>query len=229
MRKRFIAGNWKSYKSSADANAWFDTFTTLYQEKNISTEYVTAVLLMPFTLLSLAFERIKNAKLPLSLGSQDVSPFVEGAYTGEINAGQITEFATWTLVGHSERRRDFSESDELLLNKVERAKEKGLKVIYCVQDETVAAPSGVDVIAYEPPWAISAVSGGVAQDQEKANDMCRKIVKKYPGVPVIYGGSTTPDNVLSFVEKDSIFGVLPGGASLVAEKFFSMITQLATK
>lgn len=229
MRKRFIAGNWKSYKSSVDASAWFDTFTKLYQEKNILTQNVTAVLLAPFTLLPLASERIKQSKLPLSVGGQDVSPFVEGAYTGEINAGQITEFATWTLVGHSERRRDFGESDELLTKKVERAKEKGLKIIYCVQDETVAVPPGVDVIAYEPPWAISAVSGGVAQDQEKANDMCRKIVKNHPSVPVIYGGSTTPDNVISFVEKDAISGVLPGGASLVAEKFFSMITQLATK
>jgi len=229
MKKLFIAGNWKSYKSTTEANEWFDAFTKLYQQEKITTDQVTSVLLPPFTLLPLTASRLKGFPLPVVLGSQDISPFGEGAYTGEVNAGQLSEYVTWVLVGHSERRRDFGEQDTLLFKKVEKAKEKNLKVIYCVQDETVAVPSGVDVIAYEPPWAISAVSGGIAQDPQKASDMCKKIEENNPGIPVIYGGSTTPDNVLSFVEQDSISGVLPGGASLVAEKFFRMISLLTTR
>lgn len=229
MKKLFIAGNWKSYKGIVEGKAWFDAFGKLYNEKHPSWTNVTVILCPPYTLLPLCKECIEKDRLPFVLGGQDVSAFDEGAHTGEINTYQLSEFATWSIIGHSERRRDLGETDAILLQKVEKAKKQGLHVIYCVQNEVVEVPKNVDIIAYEPPWAISTVSGGVAQNPESANRVCKKIVKKYPGIPVIYGGSVTADNVLSFVTQEFIWGVLPGGASLVPEKFFALIDSCSSK
>ncbi len=227
MKHFFIAGNWKSYKRTDEAFIWFKRFAALVQSAPRSFENVTAVLCPPYTLLPYAHEQILAHKLPLELGAQDVSAFGEGAYTGEISAMQVAEFAKWSIIGHSERRKNLGETDMLLTQKVKAAKDAGLKVIYCVQDESVLVPEGTDVIGYEPPWAISAVSGGVAQNPESANRVCEKIVVKHFGIPVIYGGSTTPENIQSFVSQEYISGVLPGGASLDPEKFFQMIESLA--
>lgn len=227
MKHFYIAGNWKSYKGLAEAGAWVEKFAQLYKEKPFSKDAVTVVLCPPFTLLSQMSSDIKKYNLPIALGSQDVSPFGEGAYTGEVNAKQLSELVGWTIVGHSERRRNLGETDELLSHKVTQAKAAGLSVIYCVQDEAVIVPESVDVIGYEPPWAISAVSGGVAQNEESANRICEKIRLKYPHIPVIYGGSATPENVTSFISQSAISGVLPGGASMDPEKFFAMISALS--
>lgn len=227
MKKLFIAGNWKSYKGIGETNAWFDAFKKLFKQEHPSWTNLTVVLCPPYTLLPLCKERIDKSELPLFLGGQDVSAFDEGAHTGEINTHQLAEFATWTIIGHSERRRDLGETDALLLQKVEKAKKQGLSVVYCVQNEVVEVPTEVDIIAYEPPWAISAVSGGIAQNPESANRVCAKIVNKYPGIPVIYGGSVGVDNVARFITQEHINGVLPGNASMDAEKFFHLIDSCA--
>lgn len=225
-KKLFIAGNWKSYKGVQEAKGWFEKFASLSDSNPFDWSKITAVLCPPYTSLPFAYEQIRAHKLSLLLGGQDVSSFGAGAYTGEINVEQLSEFATWTIIGHSERRRNLGETDTLLFDKVKAAKSGGLKVMYCVQDEAVMVPEGVDIIAYEPPWAISAVSGGVAQNVESANRVCEKIVGHHPSVPVIYGGSTTPENVVSFIKQPHISGVLPGGASMDPEKFFTMIKNM---
>ena len=163
MKHFFIAGNWKSFKGQKDAQAWFTTFESLWAIGVHNWSNVTPVLCPPYTLLPFAQYELGRVKIPLLLGAQDVSPFGEGAYTGEINASQVREFATWTIIGHSERRNNIGEADELLTQKVTQAKTAGLQIIYCVQDESIVVPDGVDVIAYEPPWAISAVSGGIGR------------------------------------------------------------------
>lgn len=228
MKKLFIAGNWKSFKGTTELNTWFDTFEKLYLAKRPTWPNLRIVLCPPYTLLYECRQRLRKQILPLELGGQDVSAFDEGAHTGEINAKQLREFASWSIIGHSERRRDLGETDTLLFQKVEKAKKHGLRVIYCVQNEVVEIPTGIDVIAYEPPWAISAVSGGIAQNPESANRVCKKIVENHPGTPVIYGGSVTSDNVVDFMRQKHIGGVLPGGASLDAERFFVLIDRASS-
>ena len=228
MKSLLIAGTWKSYKRIGDFVEWFDAFGKLFASHKGTWEHITIVLCPPYTLLSHCADRIQKDTLPLALGAQDVSPFTEGAFTGEINAHQIAEFAQWSIIGHSERRRNLGETDALLLQKVTRAKETGLKIIYCVQDEATSVPEGVSVIAYEPPWAISAVSDWKAQDPASANRVCEKIAKKYPNVPIIYGGSSSPENITAFLTQPAISGVLSGGASLDPKKFFDMIASAST-
>jgi len=225
-KKLFIAGNWKSFKSLKDADDWLASFAKLFRTHTISKD-VTVILCPPYTLLAYCSEQVKSLGLPIELGGQDVSPFTEGAYTGEINAKQLSEFADWTIVGHSERRKNLGETDNLLFKKVDQAKEHRLKVLYCVQNETVAVPQRADVIAYEPPWAISAVSGWKAENPESAERICAQIAAAHPHTPILYGGSSSPENIISYLTQPSIWGVLSGGASLDPVKFFSMIESAA--
>jgi len=205
MKNIFIAGNWKSNKTVEEALLWKQQF------QNTKTDVVLCV---PFTLLSV----MKGG--PYVLGAQDISPFEEGAYTGEVNAKQIKELADWVIVGHSERRKYFGETDELLTKKVAMAKGVGLKIIYCVPDEKTLVPQGVDVVAYEPVWAIGT---GKTDSPENANSVISSIKAKSQVRTVIYGGSVKPDNVVSFVSQQGIDGVLPGGASLKPDVFSALI------
>src|SRR5579872_3663207 len=110
MKKLYIIANWKSYKTTQEAKDWLIEAKKMLSEKPL-TENKVFVLCVPFTLLSLVSQFIHENSLPIFVGSQDISPFGMGAYTGEINAAQIKEFANYALIGHSERRRYFHESD----------------------------------------------------------------------------------------------------------------------
>ena len=209
MKPLVIAGNWKSNKTVAEANEWL---------RKYQVENKTIIVCVPFTLLPV----LASKKPPFQLGAQDVSPFGEGAYTGEVNARQIKEFAEWVIIGHSERRKNFGETDGILAKKVEQAKSAGLKIIYCTPDDSTVIPKGVDVVAYEPVWAIGT---GKSDTPKNANAVIANIKAKSQVTTVIYGGSVTADNVASFVTQPAIDGVLPGGASLDPEKFAALIAN----
>ncbi len=216
-KKLVIAGNWKSNKTLAEADIWLREF----QEHSAAQETGgTIIIAAPFTLLSFLKETIAAAKLPLQLSAQNVSPFDDGAYTGEVSSRQVKELADWVIIGHSERRKHFSETDEVLFRKAERAKTAGLRVIYCVPDEKTELPKiSVDVVAYEPVWAIGS---GKADSPENANGVIASIKQRTSSM-VIYGGSVTSENVASFVGQPAIDGVLPGGASLDPHTFAALI------
>src|SRR5688572_19243451 len=112
----YIAGNWKSYKTLAQANEWVEGFVK-HRDELKEIVGVTTIICPPYTLLSYFAQQIQALQLPLVLGAQDVSQFDEGAYTGEVNAAQIKEFASWVIIGHSERRRNLGEPDDLLAKK----------------------------------------------------------------------------------------------------------------
>ena len=217
MKSLIIAGNWKSNKTTAEALRWLQDF------KNHITPiptYITVVLCVPFTLLYTVKEAMKGDSLPLVLGAQNVSPFADGAQTGEESARMVHDLADWVIIGHSERRKNFSESDEILAKKVQQAKSVGLKIIYCVPDDSTDVPNGVDVVAYEPIWAIGT---GESDTPENADSVIKTIKAKSQVPLVLYGGSVTAANIASFVGQPFIDGVLAGGVSLNAETFADLI------
>jgi triosephosphate isomerase (TIM) len=220
MKNFFIAGNWKSNKTIMEATQWLEQFTV---HSSRFTENVTVVVLAPFTDLFSLREKIKTKNTFIALGAQNISKFDEGAYTGEVTGKMIKEVADWVIIGHSERRKYFGETDTDLALKVEKAHAAGLKVIYCVPDDKTVVPVGVDVIGYEPVWAIGT---GKTDSPENANAVVASIKSKTGANIVIYGGSVTAENVASFVSTPSIDGVLPGGASLDPEKFSHLIQAL---
>ncbi len=218
MKKLFIIANWKSNETTAETNAWFQAFNSSHL--TINKEEKEIIICPPFTLLSLVKELVVNGNLSISIGAQDVSPFDEGAYTGEENVNQIKEFADYVIVGHSERRKNFSETNEIISQKVRKAIEGNLKPIFCVQGVETPIPQGIEIVAYEP---VSAIGTGKPDTPEDAENVAR-IIKEKNGVKfVLYGGSVTGENVIDFTKLPSVDGVLVGGASLDAEKFSLII------
>lgn len=153
----------------------------------------------------------------ISLGAQDVSSFEPGAHTGEVTAEMLKAAGvTYVIVGHSERREGFGETDAIRTKKVKLATEHDFQIIYCVQDERTFIPQGITIAAYEPP---AAIGSGNPDTPENANAVAGVIVAKYGISRVLYGGSVKPDNVSAFVGQPHIWGVLVGGASLKGDVF----------
>lgn len=216
MKRNIIVANWKSNKTESEAKTWLDRFKISGQE--FASKEV--IICPPSTLLSLISSEAKNRELKVKVGAQDISPFGEGAYTGAINGRQIKELASYVIIGHSERRKNFGETDEMLFDKFKLAKENGLNVIYCVQGKNTRIPANVDIVAYEP---IDAIGTGHPDTPGNANDVAVYFKTNYKVPCVLYGGSVTSLNVNNFTQMPDIDGVLIGRASLDAKEFYTII------
>lgn len=222
MKKNtYIIGNWKSNKVLPEIKEWFYQFADV-SRSTVIPEWLTIILCVPFVYLQSIKELLEWHNLPLELAAQNVSPFGEGAYTGEVTARQIREFARYVLVGHSERRRILCETGEQIRQKVTRAKEQELTPILCVSDSSMEIPDGVSIVAYEP---LDAIGTGKAETPELADSVAQEIMTHAHVPSIIYGGSVSGDNVSQFLQQPHIYGVLPGKASLDPNTFWDIITH----
>ncbi len=213
MQKSLIVANWKANMTVEEIQRWFTEITSNDQKE--------VVVCPPFHHLSYVYELIKKGELPFSLGSQDVSVFDTGAFTGEEPAVLLKEFVTYAIIGHSERRSKLHENDELLMQKVQKALSVGITPIFCVPDEKTPIPEGVSIVAYEPVFAI----GTGTPDTPENADQLAQTLKSHPSVKqVLYGGSVTAENVAHFTRMPHIDGVLIGKASLSVDLFTPLIT-----
>lgn len=219
MDKKLIIANWKSHKKISEAEEFIISISKDINRINLENKEI--VIAPSYHLLYVCKNLIEKYNLPIELSAQDVSPFPQGAFTGEVSAAQIKDICKMTIIGHSERRELFSESDEILLKKVNEAKAIGLKMVYCIQNESQKIPTGVDTVAYEPPTAI----GTGAPDDPSHIERVFRIVKENFSGRVLYGGSIEPDNVRNYIHIDACDGLLVGGASLDADSFISLLSQ----
>lgn len=220
MKKLFIVANWKANIAVSQANNWLGRFKI--EDSGFKNKEI--VICPPFILLPILKSYIINHKSSIKLGAQDVSPFPKGAYTGEVAAEQLGEFVTHVIIGHSERRQYFKESDQMLFNKVDMAVENHLEPIFCVQDVHAVIPKEVRIVAYEPIFAIGT---GNPDTPKSADSVAEALKQKYSSVKyVLYGGSVTEKNVYSFTSMSNIDGVLVGGASLDPVAFSRIITNI---
>lgn len=227
VKNIWIIANWKSNKTIAEALSWVSAVGPKIEKR----ENMKLVVCPPFSALSEVKKAITVGNFPLLVGAQDLSPFEIGAYTGEESAGLLKDLISLSILGHSERRDKFSETDEMVAKKSEQALKSGITPLVCVQGEETPVPSSCQLIAYEPIWAISTgltntPGTGKADTPEDASKMAGIFKQKY-GVEleVIYGGSVTSKNVKSFLEQDNISGVLVGGASLDPEEFVIIVQE----
>jgi triosephosphate isomerase (TIM) len=229
VRKVIIAGNWKMFKTQAEAAEFLSAFLPLTES---TPEEREVVLCVPFTDLPLLSKSLHGS--PVRLGAQNVHWEADGAYTGEISSSMLTEFGVrYVVVGHSERRQYFGETDATVNKRILAAQSARLIPILCVgetkeqrdagQAEQVIAAQlkagleGVDqqklVIAYEPIWAIGTGDTCAATEANRIIGLIRSQLSNQQ-VTIQYGGSVKPDNIDEIMAQPEIDGALVGGASL---------------
>lgn len=213
-----VAANLKANKTWQDLVAWLD------QVGPRTASFVgTVVVCPPIPFLAAVAVKITGANLSLKLGSQDVSQFEQGPYTGEFAASQIASLCQYAIIGHSERRQNFAEDDQMLEQKFQKATAAGINSIYCVTEPDVIIPDGVKIVAYEPTFAIGT---GNPDTPENAQEVA-SLLKAKGNFMVIYGGSVTGENVASFLKKDLIDGVLVGSSCLDPGSFIDIVESAA--
>ena len=246
MRKPFIAGNWKMYKTAEQAKAFAEEFRKLYKPSD-----VRVAIAAPFTQLWALKEAFAGSGI--GVAAQNMHWADEGAYTGEVSAAMLKEIGVdYCVIGHSERRQYFAETDETVNKKVLKALEAGILPILCcgeslqtrdageqnafVEAQIRADFAGVSpedakkvTVAYEPIWAIG--TGRTASPQQ-AQDMCayiREVLADIYGedvseeVIIQYGGSVKPANASELMDQPDIDGALVGGASLKPADFIEIV------
>ncbi len=249
MRTPFIAGNWKMYKTVGDAVKYVKEFRGLVKD----LEGVEIVVAPPFTAIHAAAEAARNSNI--GIAAQDMFWEREGAFTGEVSAPMLREAgAQYVIIGHSERRTLFGETDATVNRKVAAAYATGLTPIACIgetldqreRNETFEVldrqiKQGLDgltseqigqlVIAYEPVWAIGTGRNATPAQAADAHGHIRKRLRQWfsPDAAelchVIYGGSVKPDNIRELISQPDVDGALVGGASLDVRGFFEIVAR----
>lgn len=248
MRIPFIAGNWKMYTTATEA----EKLTLEILDKLDMIKGVEKVVCPPFISLVALNMMLQNSSI--KLGAQNMYFETEGAYTGEISPIMLSELCEFVILGHSERRWYFGETDEIVNKKVKAALANKLQPILCVGErlaeneagetedvinkQVMGALRGIEpvsnlVVAYEPVWAIG--TGKAASGEQAAatirfiRDVLAKLWNKSvaQNVRILYGGSVNSKNIAEFISRPEIDGALVGGASLKSEEFVSIVEQAA--
>lgn len=225
MKNIYVLGNWKANKTLQEAVDWEKKF-----KENLGDlpNYVTLIICPAYHHLSYFL----YSKPPYMLGVQDISAYPSGAYTGELSGAMLEGMVTYAMIGHSERRKYFGETDEIVSQKVTQARSAHIKPIVCVSEETQVTSlnkfipdfANDGLLLYEPLFAIGS---GQADTPENANAVAKKLSAILP-VPILYGGSVVPENVRGFIDQEFLAGVGVGGASLDPQKFINLITAART-
>ncbi|MFL5682589.1 MAG: triose-phosphate isomerase [Chloroflexota bacterium] len=250
MRDVIIAANWKMHIGPADAGDLARTIAARTRQAG-----VTRVICPTYVSLAVVRDALAESDPDVGVGAQNVHHELQGAYTGEISAPMLVGLADWVIVGHSERRRDFGESDEIIGRKLARAVESGLRPILCVGEQLAEREAGDQtevvrrqlagaleghasealataglVIAYEPVWAIGTGRNASGQDASTMADAIRTAVGEgWPAVadelPILYGGSVTSANIGEFLAEPAVDGALVGGASLKPDEMAGIVAR----
>ncbi len=242
-----MAGNWKMYKTAGETSIFFEKFNPLVAQAT----HCDIVICPTFPNLAAAVKAVKGSKV--EIGGQNLYWQKEGAYTGEVSGPMLKAVGCqWVIIGHSERRQYFGETDETVYKRTVAALEAGLKPIVCVGERLAERESGRTeallssqfeggispltpeqfariVIAYEPVWAIGTGKTATPEIAADAHRCLRGLVEKKFGAGaaaetrILYGGSVKPDNIKGLMAQPGIDGVLVGGASLDPISFAGIV------
>ncbi len=242
-----MAGNWKMHKTAAETTTFFQNFAPLVARST----HAEVVICPPFVNVPAAVEAARSTNI--EIGAQDVFWLKEGAYTGEVSAAMLAAAGCkWVIIGHSERRQYFGETDETVFKKTVAAIDAGLHPIVCVGERLEERESGATeavlsaqftggiagltpeqfaeiVIAYEPVWAIGTGKTATPEIASDAHRFIRGEIRKRfgpeaaGGCRILYGGSVKPDNIKGLMAQHEIDGALVGGASLDHVSFASIV------
>ena len=237
MRARLVAGNWKMHGNRATNRALLDAIVA-------GVSKVECAVCVPFPYLAQVAERLQGT--PVAWGAQNLSEHASGAHTGEVSAAMLAEFGCrYVLVGHSERRQSYGETDSQSAGKFAAAQGAGLRPIFCVgetleerdagrteavvarQFDAVKRPFGDAVLAYEPVWAIGTGRTATPEQAQAVHGFLRQRVGA--ATRIVYGGSVKPQNATAIFAMPDVDGGLIGGASLVAQDFLAICAAAQRK
>ncbi|MFH1191328.1 MAG: triose-phosphate isomerase [Candidatus Omnitrophota bacterium] len=249
MRKTIIAGNWKMYKTIKDGQE----LAVALKRELYKIENVDIVICPAYTLLAYLADDLEDSNIVI--GAQDIYWQEEGAFTGEVSAAMLKDAGCrYVIVGHSERRQFFGDTNETVNNKIKACLKYGLIPIICVGENlqeresentfkviqnhiqgSLADISAADiiktVIAYEPVWAIgtgkTATSGQAQEVHKYIRDLLRKMYGEEvaSSIRIQYGGSVKPENITELISQPDVDGALVGGASLKADSFSAIVIK----
>lgn len=216
----WIIANWKSNKTISEALDWISQVGPKLEKR----ENIKVVVCPPFVDIEEVKKAVMVGNFPIMIGSQDLSPYDNGPYTGEETARILKELVDLSILGHSERRENFGETDEMVREKVKQAYAHQIIPLVCVQGVDVPVPENCKLAAYEP---VSAVGTGNPDTPQNASEVAKALRERYGAeLEVLYGGSVTSENAKAFVSQENISGLLIGKASLEAEEFVKIYTFL---
>ncbi len=244
MRKKYIVGNWKMNQTLSEINDFLNQFSELKETFKCETWIAPQ---------SIHLSTVLNSKTNIKVGTQNCHESNDGAFTGELSAKSIKDIgAEFTLIGHSERRSIYGESNSLLNKKTKNALSNNLKVIFCIGESLEERESGQTekvlenqlkegleginsedlIIAYEPVWAIGTGKTATPEMAEEAHKNIRNVLNEMDldsqNISILYGGSVKPSNVEGLLNMPNIDGGLVGGASLKANDY-TILCQAASK
>ena len=248
MRKNVVAGNWKMNNNLSESVNLISEIKNAVTGKELNAEIIICP---PFTSLETASTLVKDTNI--KLGAQNMHFEESGAYTGEISAQMLKSVGCeYVILGHSERRAIFGESDEIINKKIKKALSAGLKPIFCIGETLEQRENGTTkniiekqvrnglteisaedlnsiIVAYEPVWAIGTGKTATPEQAQEVHEFIRNLVKEMysadsaENLTIQYGGSVKPDNAQELLSQKDIDGALVGGACLKADSFFEII------
>ncbi len=221
---KYIIANWKANKTYEEAKEWLETF--LKNDFDGIDTNAQIIICPPFPFIPLVHEKIQPY-LFIKVGSQDISQYEEGKFTGEVAARSLSEIATHAIVGHSKRREFLNETEEIIEKKIGQARNQNIAPILCLRNAQDRMYQSVEFAVFEPTEAIS--SGTGYGENVDIKDIIR--MKQIFGVTsqkFIYGGSVNEENAKVYLQNDALDGVLIGGASLNPERFYTIINSALT-
>jgi triosephosphate isomerase len=217
---KYVIGNWKANKNIQEVREWIEAFMS--HDLNVFRDTISIVICPPDVYISelhAAFQAYPH----IHTGAQDISRFFDGPHTGEISAENLEGLVDFVLIGHSERREEFHETDADVDTKVQQAHRAHIEPIVLVRSSENKIPEGVHFVAYEP---VDSIGTGRPASLEDVIGV-KKLLNLSPDSHYIYGGSVDSKNVGAFIQSPEIDGVLPGTASLDPHEFYAICQACA--
>lgn len=226
--KRYIVANWKCHKTGDEGRRWFDRFAVLYKPHR-DVQIVIAPSMLSLENLAAHVHHLGLENVALAV--QDISPFPRGGYTGAVAADMVAGLARYALVGHSERRRYFYETNMDVANKVSEAVDARLIPIVCVDGSNALAQLGALEDALSEPLLVAytpgeATGARIAEEPIRVVDSVNHIKEMFGSWPILYGGALQPANVGKYFQLPQLAGVFVGAASLDPDTFIAICNQV---
>jgi len=224
----FLVANLKANKNWQELSAYLEEISSKV------TKFIGTIVVCPSSpFLAASSQKIRDLDSKIAIGSQDISKFETGPYTGEFSVSQIKDICAYSIIGHSERKKYFKETTEDVLIKIDLLLKSQITPILCIasrdeletygNSQIIQSSSSKIIFVHEPPGAISAQKDYVPEDPTEANRQAGKIKEKFSSASVLYGGSVNSQNAGLFLSQENIDGALIGQASLQPQEFLAII------